>query len=65
MHQNHIFDVIVTQEDNLLHKPHSAPLILAARLLYSPPENCIYILHKVAMDRIIKRRFSLGVTTNK
>jgi pyrophosphatase PpaX len=35
---DNIFDVIVTQEDTLLHKPHSAPLILTARLLYSPPE---------------------------
>jgi pyrophosphatase PpaX len=38
-----LFDVIVAQEDTLLHKPHPDPLVLAASLLKSSPENCVYI----------------------
>lgn len=40
---DNLFDVIVAQEDTELHKPHPAPLILAASHFKSPPENCVYI----------------------
>ncbi|WP_067621132.1 HAD family hydrolase [Alicyclobacillus acidiphilus] len=38
-----LFDVVVAQEDTLQHKPHPAPLLLAARSIGVPPEDCIYI----------------------
>ncbi|MDF2723421.1 MAG: gph, partial [Paenibacillus sp.] len=37
------FPVIVGQEDTELHKPHPAPLLLAAEQLDIEPEHCMYV----------------------
>lgn len=38
-----LFDIIVGQEDTVVHKPHPEPLLLAARLMDVPAEDCVYI----------------------
>jgi len=37
------FEIVIAQEDTLLHKPDPAPLLLAANQMNVSPVNCVYI----------------------
>jgi pyrophosphatase PpaX len=39
----HLFDVVVGGDETERHKPDPAPLLLAARRLRVPPEDCAYV----------------------